>query len=140
MPFPFTDLTSSKLRPAVVIRAASDQSDFVLAFISSRLEPRGQGEVVVAPSHPEFGMAGFTVASTIRLSKIVTLARSLLTRRIGRLGPLLVADLNRALADAMGMDPAPYREEGRRAERDRLRALASAGGAAAVIDDLVGSP
>lgn len=136
VPFPFTHLTSTKLRPAVVVRAAHDQSDFVLSFVSSRMAPRGVGDVAVAPSHPEYGMTGFAVASTIRVAKIVTLARSLLVRRIGRLGPLLIADLDRALADALGLNTAPYREAGRRAERERLRALANAGGAAAVMDDL----
>lgn len=140
VPFPFTDLTSSKLRPAVVIRAANDQSDYVLAFVSSRLAPRGIGDVAVATSHPEYGMTGFAVTSTIRVSKIVTLARSLLVRRIGRLGPLLISDLDRALVDALGIDTSPYREAGRRDERERLRSLESAGGAAAVIDDLRGAP
>jgi hypothetical protein len=97
---------------------------------------RGVGDVAVSPSHPEYEMAGFAVLSTIRVAKMVTLARSLLVRRIGRLGPLLIADLDRALVDALGINSVPFREAGRRAERERLRALANAGGAAAAIDDL----
>lgn len=136
VPFPFTDLTSTKLRPAVVFRAATDQSDFVLAFVSSRVAPQGVGDVVVSPRHPEYGMTGLALASTIRLSKIVTLARSLLVRRIGRLGPLLMADIDQSLVAALGIDIAPYREAGALAARERLRSLAQAGGAKAVIDDL----
>lgn len=61
---------------------------------------------------------------------------SLLVRRIGRLGPLLIAEMDQALADALGINTARYREAGRRAERERPRALANAGGAEAVLVDL----
>ena len=49
-------------------------------------------------------------------------------RWLGRLGPLLLADLDRALVIALGLNLVPYRDEGRREERTRLAALYAAGG------------
>jgi hypothetical protein len=66
----------------------------------------------------------------------VTLSRTLLRRWLGRLGPLLTTDLDRALVAALAINTVPYREEGRREERVRLAALHRAGGLAALLADL----
>ena len=80
--------------------------------------------------------SGLLVTSTIRTTKLVTLTRTMVHRWLGRLGPLVTADLDRALAMALGINTIPYREEGRRDERSRLVALYGAGGAAAVLTEL----
>lgn len=140
VPFPFTDLSASKFRPAVVVSSDSRHGDVVLVFVSSRtIGHGGSGEVGVLPTHPEFVLTGLVVPSTIRAGKVVTLARAMVERWLGRLGTLLLADLDRALVAALGINLVPYREEGRREERGRLLALHAAGGAAAVLADL-GSP
>lgn len=137
VPFPFTDLSTTKLRPAIVLWSDPAQEDVVLAFVSSRRVGHGDvGEVVLLPTHPEFGLSGLLVTSTIRTTKLVTLARAMVHRWLGRLGPLVTADLDRALATALGINTIPYREEGRRDERSRLVALHGAGGGAAVLTDL----
>jgi mRNA interferase MazF len=136
VPFPFTDLSEAKRRPAVVIWADPAGADYVLAFISSRAVIPGAGDVVLLPTHPEFALTGLSVPSKIRTTKLVTLARELLRRWIGRLGPLLIADLDRALVTALGINTVPYREEGRRDERARLKSLHAAGGVAALGADL----
>jgi mRNA interferase MazF len=137
VPFPFTDLSSAKRRPAVVVWADPAQVDFTLAFVSSReVTVLGVGEAVVLSTHPEFALTGLCAPSKIRATKLVTLNRALVTRWLGRLGPLLTADLDRALVAALGINTVPYREEGRQEERRRLAALHGAGGAASVLADL----
>ena len=137
VPFPFTDLSAAKRRPAVVVWADPVQQDVVLAFVSSqRVGHGGVGEVAVLPTHPEFPLTGLVVPSTIRTTKIVTLARPMVRRWLGRLGVLLLADLDRALLSSLGINPVPLREDGRREERARLVALHAAGGPAAVLADL----
>jgi mRNA interferase MazF len=135
--FPFSDLSAAKRRPAVVLWAHPARVDFALAFISSRhLRSREPGDVPVLPTHPEFSLTGLAAASKIRTSKLVTLSGALLKRWLGRLGPLLTADLDRALVATLGINTVPYREEGRRDERTRLAALHAAGGTAALLAEL----
>ena len=137
VPFPFTDLSASKRRPAVVLWADPARADFLLAFISSqRIRASEVGAVPLLPTHPEFSLTGLAAPSTIRTTKAVTLSGALLRRWLGRLGPLLTADLDRALVAALGVNTVPYREEGRRAERARLATLHAAGGSAALLADL----
>jgi len=137
VPFPFTDLSATKLRPAVVLWAAPRQTDFTLAFISSQhVSNIGVGEVALLPPHSEFSLTGLSAPSKISATKLVTLARVLLRRWLGRLGPLLLADLDRALLTALSINTLPYREEGIRDERTRLVALYRAGGIAALLADL----
>jgi mRNA interferase MazF len=137
VPFPFTDLSTVKRRPAVVLWADPTQIDFTLAFVSSQqVDQVGIGETAVRPTHPEFGLTGLSAASKIRATKLVTLSRDLLRRWLGRLGPLLTADLDRSLIAALGISTAPYVEHGRRDERTRLEALHRAGGIPALLADL----
>jgi len=47
VPFPFTDLTAAKLRPALVIHES--ERDVIIAFISSKVPPKSsESEVVIA--------------------------------------------------------------------------------------------
>jgi len=79
--FPFTDLSTMKRRPAVVLWADPAQTDFMLAFISSQQISRIRvGEVALLPTHPEFSLSGLSVPSKIRVTKLVTLSKALLRR------------------------------------------------------------
>lgn len=116
-------------------------AECVLAFITSRgIGQAAPDEVVILQSHPEFAMTGLAASSKIRAAKLVTLATSLLTRWLGRLGPLLGHDLDRVLVDALGINTVPFRESGRRDERTRLARLHQAGGVQALLSDLELSP
>jgi mRNA interferase MazF len=137
VPFPFSDLSAAKRRPAVVLWAHPARVDFLLAFISSQgLRAHEVGDIPLLPTHPEFSLTGLAAPSKIRTTKLVTLSGALLKRWLGRLGPLLTAELDRALVTALGINTVPYREEGRRDERSRLAALHAAGGTAALLADL----
>jgi mRNA interferase MazF len=66
--FPFTDLSSSKLRPALVISRDNDgRPDIVLAFITSNNNSLGSRDaVVLKPSVAN----GLKVPSAVRAGKI----------------------------------------------------------------------
>lgn len=95
--FPFTDLSTEKLRPALVVgRPFVD--DVVLAFVTSRADAAfPEAECVLPPSDPEFRTTGLKVASRIRLNKLATLHRTLVRRRLGRIGPHTRRGVDRAL-------------------------------------------
>ena len=67
MPFPFTDLTATKIRPAVVVSANPQGQDVTLAFISS-VVPASPGpfDVVVPTTDPSFGATGLKRASAVQ--------------------------------------------------------------------------
>ncbi len=75
--FPFTDLTGSSVRPALLISAGQIGQDVVLAGISSVL--RGGAfstDLVVNPTHPEFARTGLRLPSVLRLHKLATVIHS----------------------------------------------------------------
>ena len=77
--FPFTGEAGKKQRPAVVILDAGD-ADVVVARITT--QPRSTHcDVAVA----QWREAGLLAPSTIRLHKLATLDKSLVTPRLGRL-------------------------------------------------------
>ena len=137
---PFYRSFGNKAPSSSCLMGRPAQTDFTLAFISSQhLGQPGIGETAVLPTHPEFSLTGLSAPSKICMTKRVTLARNLLTRWLGRLGPLLTADVDRALVRSLGITTAIYREEGRREERVGLVALYRTGGAVALRADL-GAP
>lgn len=81
--FPFTDLTVSKVRPALVLsRKPSAQGDVIVCFITSRRPSRGRGTAVLPLSATR--ETGLKVPSFARLDKIATLERTVLLGELGR--------------------------------------------------------
>jgi mRNA interferase MazF len=102
--FPFTDLKGSRLRPAVVVSQGEIGQDVVLAAISSVV--RGSvapTDCLVEKTHPEFSITGLQVTSVIRMHKLAAVERSVIVRRLGRLGPLLQAQADRLLRVVLGL-------------------------------------
>jgi len=91
--FPFTDLSSTKLRPALVIHSGAD--DVIVAFISSRVPSRKTDYcVLIAEDDPAFAQTGLKMASVIRFDKIATLSRDLVEGGIGRISPRIADECN----------------------------------------------
>ena len=93
IPFPFTDLTGSKLRPAVVL-AATDM-DVTLVFITTQQKWKEQFDVVLTPNSSN----GLKLISIIRLSKIPTLDKELIQGKLGSLTESQVLELNSKLIE-----------------------------------------
>lgn len=79
VPFPFTDLSGRKLRPALVLYEG--EFDVIVCFISSVLRDLGEFDIKVLKSQEN----GLKVDSVIRLTKLATLSRDLILGRIGTL-------------------------------------------------------
>ncbi len=83
VPFPFTDLTASKVRPALVIsRTDRTARDVILCFITSR--PVNADESGTLPLTPTKA-SGLKVPSVVRFDKIATLERRLVLGELGRI-------------------------------------------------------
>lgn len=92
IPFPFTDLTSTKMRPALVLYES--EKDVVVAFISSRIAKTKPTDIVIDKTHSEFKQTGLKVESSIKIDKIATLSKSLIIGEIGNVGPILKKEVN----------------------------------------------
>lgn len=102
VPFPFTDLSQTKLRPAVILYVQPEGEDITLCFISSQnLDRVSRDELIIESNHPEFVQSGLKLSSKIRVSRIVTVEKRLIKRKLGGLGLELIASLNRILIDIL---------------------------------------
>ena len=89
VPFPFDDLSSSKVRPAVCLtEPIGPYRHVVLAFITSRIpqEPLGT-DLVLSIEKEGFEMTGLRVSSTLQLHRLMTVTTSLIRRELGELSP-----------------------------------------------------
>jgi mRNA interferase MazF len=105
VPFPFTDLTGEKLRPAVIVSPDPQGLDVVIAFISS-IVPSGEmadTDFLLTSDHPGFSMTGLKKVSVFRLKKLLTIERTKLIRRLGSVSPAIQKDLDSRLRNALGL-------------------------------------
>jgi mRNA interferase MazF len=79
IPFPFTDLTGLKNRPALVLISSKD--DVTVAFISSQLRSENDSDIQIHPSD----LNGLKKPSIVRISKIATIEKSLILGKLGNL-------------------------------------------------------
>lgn len=87
----FTDLSATKLHPALVIHESNE--DVTVAFISSRRPLHGSGpDLVITGDHPDFPGTGLKVPPVIRFDKVATLSRDLIEREIGEIPPTLAKE------------------------------------------------
>ncbi len=86
IPFPFTDFSGLKTRPALVLVA--DQFDVTVAFITSKVVKQEINDVDVIATSAN----GLKVDSLIKLSKLATIDKDL---ALGELGSLSAADLKK---------------------------------------------
>jgi mRNA interferase MazF len=97
VPFPFTDLTATKLRPALVL--FEGERDVVVAFISSRLPHElGPQDIMVGETHPDFKMTGLRDTSVVRLDKVATISKELIIGEIGEIGVKLKKQINQKIS------------------------------------------
>jgi mRNA interferase MazF len=83
VPFPFSDLSQSKVRPAVSL-ADAGRGDWVLCQITS--SPYGDAAAIPLDA-PDFASGGLLVASFARPGKLFTAHAGLMVRSVGLLTP-----------------------------------------------------
>jgi mRNA interferase MazF len=94
VPFPFDDLSATKVRPAVCLTdEINPYGHIVLAFITSKVAGPGPSDFVIDAADVDFVSTGLKVSSTIRLHRLVTVSRTLVKRQLGKLAPRHVAEV-----------------------------------------------
>ncbi len=88
VPFPFTDLSGQKVRPALILHTSKKVEDCVVAFISSQIT-KDAGEFGVSiVATPENGLK---VDSIIKIDKLATLQKKIVLGELGALEAVSLA-------------------------------------------------
>ena len=96
LPFPFTDLTAAKLRPALIIHEGKE--DVVVAFISSKVQSElSEADVLVSKKDVGFKESRLKVDSLIKLDKIATVLKDLIVGELGELDAESRREVNQKL-------------------------------------------
>lgn len=101
VPFPFTDQTGTKKRPAMVVSSAAYNAarpDVVIMAVTSQARPAGAvGEAPVE----DWQGAGLAKPSVVK-PVMTTIEQSLVIRRLGQLGPRDREALRKAIGEIVG--------------------------------------
>ena len=96
LPFPFTNLTSTKRRPALVL--LERPNDVVIAFISSIIpNPIEFHHVFIDYNHKSFSMTGLKISSIIYLDKISTIDKKLIIGELGQISNDIKLEVNKRI-------------------------------------------
>jgi mRNA interferase MazF len=96
--FPFTDLSSIKRRPCVVLGICDRKDDFIVGMVTSSALPKTfPNAVVVDSTHLLWKQTGFKVDSTIRCDKLAAINQSIISGAIGVLPTDVLDEVRRRL-------------------------------------------
>ena len=101
--FPFSDLTSAKLRPALILAVHRDE--VIILGIFSKI-PTGKLQnswVLIQDSNAQFPQTGLKKTSLIRADKIATVSTSVFQRKLGDLSADLLTEVQKALTIALNL-------------------------------------
>ncbi len=96
--YPFSDLSSSKVRPAVVVSALHPSQDIIVTSLTSKTSSLLQGEFVLS----EWAVAGLNVATAVKKG-VYTVHESLVIKVIGQLVDTDAEQLEQSLRGWLGL-------------------------------------
>jgi mRNA interferase MazF len=99
VPFPFDDFSISKLRPALCLTSEIGKyNHIIIAFISSRIpNDITESDLIIRKQSEDSIGSGLTVDSVIRLHKIVTIPKSLIKIKLGKLNKSVDVEIRKKL-------------------------------------------
>lgn len=99
VPFPFTDLAGSKVRPALIISDGKIGSDIVVVFITSQAKVKEKYMIAVASSESN----GLKTRSNIVCSKLATLDAKIVLGELGMMGKIDQQKVDDELKKVLGL-------------------------------------
>ncbi len=94
-PFPFTDLSGSTKRPALIL--IESEQDVTICFITTQLKWQTAFDIVIYPSQTN----GLKKTSLVRLNKFATIDKDRIIGLLGNLDDKYRAELNRNLINIL---------------------------------------
>ncbi len=90
--YPFTDLSATKVRPAIIAGLTPSSSDIIIVPLTSRASTLLDGEFVLS----DWGAAGLNVASVVKRGAF-TIQVSLIMKTVGKLSNTDIKSLDNSL-------------------------------------------
>ena len=105
VPFPFTDLSAQKIRPALILSSPKKIGDHVIvAFITSKkIETESTYCINIKKDPLLLKQTGLKIASNIRIDKIATLDKRIVLGEIGTLPTSLWQEVRAGLKQVFGL-------------------------------------
>jgi mRNA interferase MazF len=98
IPFPFSDLSGSKRRPALVL-ADLPGADIILCQITSQRSPK---DVFAIPlDAADFTLGSLPVPSNIRPNRIFTADKNLIIKSVGQISDVLYEDVYKVISNLL---------------------------------------
>jgi mRNA interferase MazF len=95
--YPFTDLSSSKIRPAVIVSVPHSSDDIFVVPLTSKTASLLSGEFVIA----DWNEVGLLVPTAVKRG-IYTVNSSLIIKTVGKLSVFDIKRLRQSLRDWLG--------------------------------------
>jgi len=96
--YPFSDLSNSKVRPAVVVSTSHPSQDILITPLTSKTSSLIIGEFVLS----EWAAAGLNVETTVKRG-VYTVHESLVIKVIGQIAKVDADQLEQSLRDWLGL-------------------------------------
>ena len=100
IPFPFTDLTGSKKRPALILMVG--KLDVTVSFISTQPHWQEPTDLLLQPN----SVNGLKKPSLIRVGKIATIDKTLVIGKLGNTNDEEMEELNKKLIEVFDIGKA----------------------------------
>jgi mRNA interferase MazF len=99
VPFPFDDLSSTKVRPAVCLtEPIGPHRHIVLAFISSQVPQEIlKTDVQIDAGESDFCATGLRISSVLSLHRLMTVSTSFIKRELGELPSRILMEVDQRL-------------------------------------------
>jgi len=101
IPFPFTDLSGIKNRPALILVVG--ESDITVSFITTQLKWQDPFDLKINPSPSN----GLKRPSLIRLNKLATIDKDLVIGKLGNLNQDELANIDKSLIKIFKLEHQP---------------------------------
>ncbi len=105
VPFPFDDLSSQKVRPALCLTDKIKPYDhLVLAFITSRVPQNPSStDLILNSEDEEFALTGLKVSSAVRTHRLMTVSKEIIKSELGSLSSGYIAETEKRLRSLFGI-------------------------------------
>ena len=98
-PFPYTELSATKLRPVLMLRQASHFDDWLVCMVSSQVQQAETNfDEIISSTDSDFADSGLKMPSVLRLSRLAVLDGSLLLGSIGAISEERLGNVRQRLA------------------------------------------